>query len=146
MSDDVDAKKPCSPEVESIVGDIIKLNLLQVSELVEELNTRLNLPEMPAGGMMMPMGGAPAAAPAGAAAEEAPKEEKPIVSIQLDSFDASAKIKLIKEVKNLAGLGLKEAKAAVEGAPAVIVKDMKREEAEAVLKTLEGLGAKASLV
>jgi len=148
------SQKEVSPEVARIVDDIVRLNLLQVSELVDELNSRLNLPETPAGGMMMPMMGAmPAAGAAGApaadggeaAAAEEPEELKPIVDIQLESFDASAKIKVIKEVKNLAQLGLKEAKAAVEGAPDVIMKGVKREEAEEIIKTLEGLGAKATM-
>ncbi|GBG30399.1 39S ribosomal protein L12, mitochondrial [Hondaea fermentalgiana] len=150
FSDAAEAPKEVSPAVAKIVDDIVALNLLEVSELVEQLNTRLNLPDMPAGGMMMPMGAMPAtggAASADAAEEAAPVEEiKPIVNIQLDSFDASGKIKIIKEVKNLAGLGLKEAKAAVEGAPGVIMSDIKREEAEEIIKTLEGLGAKASMV
>mmetsp|Transcript_16401 Transcript_16401/g.31866 ORF Transcript_16401/g.31866 Transcript_16401/m.31866 type:complete len:183 (+) Transcript_16401:86-634(+) len=148
FSEEAAPAKTLSPAVSKIVDDIVALNLLEVSELVEELNTRLNLPDMPAGGMMMPMG-MPMAAPAAAAAEEeeAPVEAlKPIVNIQLDSFDAAGKIKIIKEVKNLANLGLKEAKAAVEGAPGVIMSDIKREEAEEIIKTLEGLGAKASMV
>lgn len=144
-------KAEVSAEVKAIVTDILALNLLQVGELVSELNSKLNLPDMPMGGMMpmqgmaMAAGGAPAAG--GAAAEEEPAEElKAIVSIQLDSFDAAAKIKIIKEVKNIAGLGLKEAKAAVEGAPGVIMSDVKRADAEAIVATLEGLGGKASLV
>mmetsp|Transcript_869 Transcript_869/g.1391 ORF Transcript_869/g.1391 Transcript_869/m.1391 type:complete len:188 (+) Transcript_869:219-782(+) len=141
-------KKEISPEVSALVDEIVKLNLLQVSELVEELNTRLDLPAMPAGGMMMPMGGMPMPAAGGdaAAAEEAVEEVKPIVNIQLDSYDASAKIKIIKEVKNISGLGLKEAKAAVEGVPTTILSDVKREEAEAIVKTIEELGGKASLI
>mmetsp|Transcript_8720 Transcript_8720/g.15301 ORF Transcript_8720/g.15301 Transcript_8720/m.15301 type:complete len:185 (+) Transcript_8720:79-633(+) len=138
--------KEASPEVQKIVDQIVGLNLLQVSELVEELNTKLNLPEMPMGGMMMPAGGAVAPGAAPVEAEEAKEEVKAIVSIQLDSFDAASKIKLIKEVKNLCELGLKEAKAAVEGAPATLLSDVKRSDAEEIVKTLEGVGAKVSLV
>jgi len=129
------------------VDDIVKLNLLEVSELVQELNTRLNLPDTPAGMPMgMPMMMAQNNSAAAAVEEEAPVEVKAIVNIQLDSFDPAAKIKLIKEVKNLTGLGLKESKAAVEGAPGTIMTDVKREEAEAIVKTLIELGGKASIV
>mmetsp|Transcript_6069 Transcript_6069/g.7651 ORF Transcript_6069/g.7651 Transcript_6069/m.7651 type:complete len:100 (+) Transcript_6069:3-302(+) len=99
----------------------------------------------------MPMGmpmAAPAVAGAGgeAAAEAEVEEAKPIVSIQLDGFDEKSKIKVIKEVKAVSGLGLKEAKALVEGAPKVLVENMKREEAEKLVETLEAVGAKVSLI
>lgn len=98
--------------------------------------------------MGMPMMAAPGGAGAGAESEE--KEEapalKPIVALQLDSFDPGQKIKLIKEVKEITGLGLKESKAAVEGAPGILIKEIKREEAEELVKKLEALGSKASLV
>ena len=95
------------------------------------------------GGMTM-VAGAPAAG--AAEEEEKPAELKPVVSLQLDSFDPAKKIKLIKEVKEISGLGLKESKAAVEGVPGIIIKEIKRAEAEEIVKKLEALGAKASLV
>mmetsp|Transcript_15186 Transcript_15186/g.23124 ORF Transcript_15186/g.23124 Transcript_15186/m.23124 type:complete len:195 (+) Transcript_15186:270-854(+) len=80
---------------------------------------------------------------AGAAANDAPVEEevKTSFDLKLIGFDAKSKIKVIKEVRAIAGLGLKEAKELVEGAPKVIKKDMKQEEAEELKAKLVELGA-----
>jgi hypothetical protein len=70
--------------------------------------------------MLAPAGGAaPAAAPE-PAAEAAPVVEKTVFTVKLDKYDAAAKIKLIKEVRAITGLGLKEAKEMVERAPKII--------------------------
>ena len=74
-------------------------------------------------------------------AEEEVVEEKTLFDLKLTGFDAKAKIKVIKEVRAIAALGLKEAKELVEGAPAVIKKDIKKEEAEELQKKLEEVGA-----
>ena len=66
--------------------------------------------------------------------------------MELTSFDASAKIKVIKEVRGLLGLGLKEAKEMVESAPKFIQKELPKEDAEEILKKLEAVGAKCKLV
>ena len=76
-----------------------------------------------------------------AAAEVAPVVEKTIFDLKLISFDPKAKIKVIKEVRAITGLGLKEAKELVEGAPKVIQKGIKKEEAEKLSKLLEEIGA-----
>lgn len=144
-----DAKPACSPKVLELAEQISLLNLVEVAELVTQLKTTLNLPDTPAMGMPMgmPMAMPGGAAPAAEATEEAPAaEEKAIVNIQLDSFDDSSKIKVIKEVKALSGLGLKEAKALVESLPAAVLSDVKREDAASIVETLEGVGAKVSLV
>jgi len=73
--------------------------------------------------------------------ESAVVEEKTLFDLKLMGFDAKAKIKVIKEVRAIAGLGLKEAKELVEGAPKVIKKDIKKEEAEELQKKLEEVGA-----
>ena len=87
---------------------------------------------------------------AGASADdvaEAPKEEvKSTVDLKLAGFDASAKIKVIKEIRAITGLGLKEAKDLVESAPKVVQKAMKPEEAEELKKKLEEVGATIELV
>ena len=88
---------------------------------------------------------AAAAAPAAAAPAEAAAEEKEFFDIKLTSFDAKAKIKVIKEVRALTGLGLKEAKEVVEGAPSVLKKEVKKDEAEEIVKKLTELGAAAEL-
>ena len=61
-------------------------------------------------------------------------------------FDAKSKIKVIKEVRSIAGLGLKEAKELVEGAPTTIMKEVKEEDAEALKAKLEEIGAQIELV
>lgn len=89
-------------------------------------------------------GGGRAAAPA--AAEATAQEVKTTVDLKLTGFDAKSKIKVIKEVRSIAELGLKESKELVEGAPAVIKKDLKPEEAEELKAKLEELGATIELV
>ena len=92
-------------------------------------------------------GGAPAASSGGdeAAAEEK-VEEKTNFDIELSGFDAKSKIKVIKEVRALFGLGLKEAKDMVEGAPFWLKKDVMKEEAEEIKEKLSAVGAEIKLV
>lgn len=78
------------------------------------------------------------------AAEVAPKKDT--FDVRLAGFDEKSKIKVIKEVRAITGLGLKEAKEMVEGAPKVIQKDMKEEAAEELKKKLEEAGATIELV
>ena len=76
-----------------------------------------------------------------AAVEEAPVEVKTHFDLKLLGFDAKSKIKVIKEVRAISGLGLKEAKDLVEGAPKVIKKGLKQEEAEELMAKLVEIGA-----
>ncbi|KAG5188054.1 ribosomal protein L7/L12 C-terminal domain-containing protein [Tribonema minus] len=76
-----------------------------------------------------------------AAAAAAPVEEKSVFDVKLVSFDAKAKIKVIKEVRTVTGLGLKEAKELVEGAPKMLKKEMAKADAEKLLKVFKDLGA-----
>ena len=94
------------------------------------------------------------AAPAAEAADEAEEEEaktekkveiKSIVSIKLDGFPADKKIVVIKEVRALTGLGLKESKDLVESAPKVLKKGVAREDAEKFMAKLQEIGATISL-
>ena len=71
--------------------------------------------------------------------------EKTHFTIKLEAFDAGSKIKLIKEVRAYTGLGLKEAKELVEGAPAEIKADVPKEEAEDIKAKFEGVGATVKL-
>jgi large subunit ribosomal protein L7/L12 len=96
----------------------------------------------------MPMGGFAAAAPAQAQAaapaeeeEAAPKqEEKTLFNLKLESFDAAAKPKIIKEIKSMLGLSLVDSKKFVESAPKLMKKGVPKEEAEKIIETLRGLG------
>ncbi len=94
-----------------------------------------------AGGAGVAAGGAAAAAPA-----EEKKEEKTAFSLKLTVVDAAVKIKVIKEVRTITGLGLKEAKDLVEKAPTMIKEGLKKEEAENFKKLLIDAGAKVELL
>ena len=101
------------------------------------------------------MSRAEVAAPAAEAADEGEEEQeaktekkveiKSIVSIKLDGFPADKKIVVIKEVRALTGLGLKESKDLVESAPKVLKKGVAREDAEKFMAKLEEIGATISL-
>lgn len=88
-----------------------------------------------------------AVAAAGGAAAAPAEEEKPKVAakttfnVKLDSFDAGKKVSIIKEVRTITGLGLKEAKELVDGAPQILKKEVKKEEAEALVKQMKEVGA-----
>ena len=77
---------------------------------------------------------------------EAVEEEKTAFGIKLVGFNAKSKIKVIKEVRAVAGLGLKEAKELVESAPKIIQKDLKKEAADELKEKLEALGAEIEVV
>jgi len=106
-------------KISGIVDQISQLTLLETADLVATLKSRLNIPDMPMGGFSGGGGGAPAAVAAPVEEEEAaPKqEEKTLFNIKLASFDATAKPKVIKEIKSLLGLSLVDSKKFVESAP-----------------------------
>ena len=89
-------------------------------------------------------GAAPAQAQAAAPVEEeeaAPKqEEKTLFNLKLESFDAGAKPKIIKEIKAMLGLSLVDSKKFVESAPKLMREGVPKEEAEKIIETLKGLG------
>mmetsp|Transcript_17469 Transcript_17469/g.29278 ORF Transcript_17469/g.29278 Transcript_17469/m.29278 type:complete len:118 (-) Transcript_17469:110-463(-) len=92
-------------------------------------------------------GGAAASSNAGEAEAEAePEKVKDAFDIKLVEVDAKSKIKIIKEVRAITGLGLKEAKEMVENAPVVVKQGLKKDEAESLLKALTDVGAKAELL
>lgn len=134
-------------QVRRLAEEIVQLSLLEVSDLTEILQKRLGI-QMPAMGAMPAGPAAAAAAPADAAApaaeepKEAPKTE---FDIKLAGFEAASKVKIIKEVRTMTSLGLKEAKELVEKAPVVLKAGVKKEEAEELLKKLEAVGAKITL-
>ena len=90
------------------------------------------------GGGDVPVAAAPVAA--------APVKEKEAFDLKLTEVDAKAKIKIIKEVRAITGLGLKEAKEMVENAPVVVKQGLKKEEAEKLMKVLVEAGAKVELL
>ena len=116
--------------VESILESIEKLTLLEAAELVKAMEEKF--------GVSAAAPVAVAAAPAAAAAADDADAE---VSVVLASVPADKKIAVLKEVRTLTGLGLKEAKDLVEAAPKAVKENIKKDEAEAIKKTLEAAGA-----
>lgn len=130
------------PKISQIVDQISTLTLLETSSLISELKTRLNISDiaLPAAGAAAPVAAAPV--------EEEVKEvveEQTIFAVKLDSFEAKAKPKIIKEVKSLLGWSLVESKKFVEAVPKVLKDNVAKEDAEKLKATLEGLGAKVVL-
>lgn len=121
------------------IGDkIANLTLKQAKELSDYLEQVHGIKAAAAGAVMM----APAAAGPGAAVPAA--EEKTAFDVVLENFGAE-KIKVIKVVRAATGLGLKEAKDLVEGAPSKVKEGISKEEAEKLKKELEEAGAKVSI-
>ena len=118
--------------VETILESIEKLTLLEAAELVKAMEEKFGVS---AAAPVAVAAAAPAAA--GAAADDADAE----VSVVLASVPADKKIAVLKEVRTLTGLGLKEAKDLVDAAPKPVKENVKKDEAEAIKKTLEAAGA-----
>ena len=95
----------------------------------------------------MPIGGfAAASAPAAPAVVEEevdapPVQEKTLFSLTLKSFDAAAKPKVIKEIKNMLGLSLVDSKKFVESAPKLMKEEVPKEDSEKIIETMKALGA-----
>lgn len=113
------------------------LTLLEASELVKNLEEKWGVKAATGGGMMMAM------APAGGAAAAA--EEKTEFDVKLVEAGAK-KIQVIKVVREATGLGLKEAKDLVDGAPKLVKEKVSKSDAEAVKAKLEAEGAKVEIV
>ena len=122
-------------DLNKIVEDLSSLTVLEAAELSKLLEEKW--------GVSAAAPVAVAAAPA-AGAGEAAAEEKTEFDIEL-SESGSNKIAVIKEVRTITGLGLKEAKDLVEGAPKPLKQGVKKEEAEEMKKALEAAGAKVTL-
>lgn len=140
--DDGSGKVLARPHLREIADEILNLSLLEIKELVDRISEQFGFEDrdIPIGGVAGGGGGGAAAAP------EEKEEEKTAFDLKLESFDAKAKIKVIKEVRAISGLGLKEAKDLVEGAPKIVKKDLKKEEAEELKQKLEGVGATVEIV
>ena len=127
------------PEVtqQQVVEYIKGISVLELSQLVKTLEAELGVSAASA---------VPAAAPAGGAggAAAAPAEEKTEFNVILTEI-GTAKINVIKVVREVTSLGLKEAKDLVEGAPKPIKEGIPKDEAEAIKKKFEDVGAKVSI-
>ena len=122
-------------DIEKLIDEVSNMTVLELSELVKALEEKFDVsaaaPVMAAG--MMPVA-------AGGEAEEAVVEEQTAFDVQLKEI-GDQKIKVIKEVRAITGLGLKEAKAAVEEAPTIVKEGVSQEEADEVKEKLEAVCA-----
>ena len=121
-----------SEKITAMIEEVKALTVLELSELVHALEEEFGV-----------SAAAMAAPAAGAAAPAA--EEKTEFDVVLTGFDAASKIKVIKAVREITGLGLAEAKAAVEGTPKTLKEAISKDEAEELKKKLEEAGGKVEL-
>ncbi|MGD1900264.1 MAG: 50S ribosomal protein L7/L12 [Phormidesmis sp.] len=125
-----------SAVTDEILEKLKTLSLLEASELVTQIEEAFGVSAAaPVGGMMM--------AGPGAAAEEA--EEKTEFDVVLDEVPGDKKIAILKAVRSMTGLGLKEAKCMVESAPVTVKEAVAKDAAEEAKKTLEDAGAKVTV-
>ena len=120
-------------KITALIEEVKALTVLELSELVKALEEEFGV------------SAAAMAAPAAGAAGAAAVEEKTEFDVVMTGFDAAAKIKVIKIVREITGLGLAEAKAAVEGTPKTLKEAVSKDEAEELKKKLEENGAKVEI-
>ena len=123
-----------SEKITNMIEEIKTLTVLELNELVKALEEEFGVS---AAAQVAVVAGAADAAPAA--------EEKTDFDVVLTGFDAAAKIKVIKAVREIAGLGLAEAKAFVESAPKALKEGVSKEDAENFKKQLEEAGAKVEI-
>jgi large subunit ribosomal protein L7/L12 len=121
---------------DEILESISKMTVLEVVELISDMEKKF--------GVTAAAPVAAAAAP-GAAAAAAPVEEKTEFTVILKEYPADKKVSVIKVIRELTGLGLKEAKDLVEGAPQTVKEAVNKADSEAIKKKLEDVGAKVEI-
>ena len=121
-----------SEKITAMIEEVKSLTVLELNELVKALEEEFGV------------SAAAMAAPAAGAAAAAPAEEKTEFDVVLAEV-GSEKIKVIKVVREITGLGLAEAKATVEGAPKALKEGVSKDEAEALKKQIEEVGGKVEL-
>jgi len=126
-----------SQKIDQIIEDLKTLTLLEASELVSKIEETFGVDASTSVGNTVVMAGAPVAV------EEV--EEKTEFNLILDEVPADKKIAVLKVVRSLTGLGLKEAKELVESAPKVVQESLAKDAAEAAKGQIESAGGKASL-
>ncbi len=126
-----------SPKVEELVEQISNLTLVEAAELKKALEEKFGVTA--AAPVMVAAGAAP-----GAPAEAPKEEEKTEFDVELTEVGPN-KLNVIKVIREITNLGLKEAKELVEGAPKMVKEAVSKEEAEDIKKKLEAQGAKVTL-
>ena len=120
---------------DEILDSISKMTLMEVVELISDMEKKFGVTAAP-----------PVAAAAGpAAAAAAPVEEKTEFAVTLKEYPADKKVTVIKVIREITGLGLKEAKDLVEGVPSLVKEGVNKADSEAMKKKLEDAGAKVEI-
>lgn len=122
---------------DEILNAISNMSVMEVVELISDMEKKFNVTAA------APVAMAMAAAPGGAAA--APVEEQTEFTVTLKEYPADKKVGVIKVIRELTGLGLKEAKDLVEGAPSVVKEAVSKADAESMKKKLEEASAKVEI-
>merc|ERR1719159_1843897 len=130
-----------SAAVDEVMEKLKSMTLLEASELVKAIEETFDVDASVGGGMMM----APMAGGAVAGGDAPAAEEKTEFDLVLDSFPADKKIAVLKIVRELTGMGLKDAKEMVEKAPCTLKEGASKAECEEAQKKLEEAGAKVEL-
>ena len=120
---------------DEILDTISKMTLMEVVELISDMEKKFGV-----------TAAAPVAAAAGpAAAAAAPVEEKTEFTVTLKEYPADKKVTVIKVIREITGLGLKEAKDLVEGVPSLVKEGVNKADSDAIKKKLEDAGAKVEI-
>src|SRR3954471_24200013 len=122
---------------DEILDAISKLTLVEVVELISDFEKKFGV------NAAAPV--ALAAAPAAGAAAAAPVEEKTEFTVTLKEYPADKKVTVIKVIREITGLGLKEAKDLVEGVPSLVKEGVNKADSDAMKKKLEDAGAKVEV-
>ena len=128
-------------KTEEILESLKSLSLLEASELVKQIEETFGVSAAASAGVVM---AAPGAA-GGGDGDGGAAEEKTEFDVILESFDAAAKIKVLKVVRNATGLGLGDAKALVESAPKTVKEGIAKADADTLKKEIEEAGGKVTL-
>jgi large subunit ribosomal protein L7/L12 len=122
---------------DEILDAISKMSVMEVVELISDMEKKFNVTAAAPVAMVAAGGGAAAAA--------APAEEKTEFTVILKEYPADKKVGVIKVIRELTGLGLKEAKDLVEGVPGTVKEGVNKADSEAMKKKLEDAGAKVEI-
>ena len=129
-----------SAKTEEILESLKSLSLLEESQLVKQIEEAIGVSAAASAGVVMAAPGA-----AGGDSDSGAAEEKTEFDVVLESFDAAAKIKVLKVVRNATGLGLGDAKVLVESAPKTVKEGIAKADAESLKKEIEEAGGKVTL-
>ena len=148
LTDEVMEKTP--DHIKELADEVLRLNVMDLRILLDTMQAKLGIDNNQVGygggGRGAGNGSSGGESVAGSNVSEGEGKVKDAFDVKLNAFDAKAKIKIIKEVRAVTGLGLKEAKDLVEKTPTVIKEGLTKEEADNLVKVLNDLGGTAESV